>query len=345
MRLDASAIVGPLRVDGDDRVRARWRRASRDSSPRSAGTTTVARAAALTRLRHDGDQDGSHVLSAIFRIASAARRLAPGPPSLRRTSARPSRIRAARCGSVKHRDRFAGDGLRRERVLDQLRHDPLARDQVHHREGVELDQTAGRCGTRAATGDRRRPSACREARSARSRCPTPSATTIGRREHRIGVALDDRERRRSRRAGSNRRSSRCGARAMTNCAAGTRWRIRSAAAMRVGRMRRTSLGRLPGRMRDRRRVRIETRAAAGTRRARRCRVDQIDQRMPDELDRHAGVAIDRFLERKNHEHAIGDRADGLQPAGTPGPDLRADVVDDRDAELLDARARRTLKPK
>ena len=49
------------------------------------------------------------------------------------------------------------------------------------------------------------------------------------------------------------------------------------------------------------------------RRARRRRARQIDQRMADELDRHAAVAIDRFLERKNHQHEIREPADRLEP--------------------------------
>ena len=36
---------------------------------------------------------------------------------------------------------------------------------------------------------------------------------------------------------------------------------------------------------------------------------QIDQRMTDELDRDTALAIDGFLEREDHQHAIGERAD------------------------------------
>ena len=71
--------------------------------------------------------------------------------------------------------------------------------------------------------------------------------------------------------------------------------------------------------------------------ARHRRRRQIDERMADELDRHPAFPIDRFLERKDHQDPIRDPTDRLQPAGTPGPDLRADVIDDRHAELLDGR--------
>ena len=107
----------------------------------------------------------------------------------------------------------------------------------------------------------------------------------------------------------------------------------------VGRMRRTSFGPAARQHRNRRRVGI-----AAPSRARNAVADaslrrEIDQRMADELHRHAGLAIDRLLERKDHEHAIGDLANRLDPPGTPRPDLRADVVDDRDAEPLARRAR------
>ena len=51
---------------------------------------------------------------------------------------------------------------------------------------------------------------------------------------------------RSAASGSNRESDRPGARATTSCADGTRSRMRRAAAAMSGRMRRSSLGRLPG---------------------------------------------------------------------------------------------------
>ena len=65
------------------------------------------------------------------------------------------------------------------------------------------------------------------------------------------------------------------------------------------------------------------------------RAREIDQRMADELDRHAGIAVERFFEGKNHQHAIGDALHRPHPVPAPGPELRADVVNDRDAQLLD----------
>ena len=49
-------------------------------------------------------------------------------------------MRAAMRTIGEHRDRFARDGFRREGVLNQLRHDPLAGDQVHHPDHLHGDQ-------------------------------------------------------------------------------------------------------------------------------------------------------------------------------------------------------------
>ena len=72
--------------------------------------------------------------------------------------------------------------------------------------------------------------------------------------------------------------------------------------------------------------------------ARRRRFREIDQRMPDEFDRHAAGLVNRRLERKNDEHAIRDGADRGEPPRPRRPDLGADVVDDRNAEALDRRS-------
>ena len=64
---------------------------------------------------------------------------------------------------------------------------------------------------------------------------------------------------------------------------------------------------------------------------------EIDERMADELHWHPAISIDLLLERKNHEHKIGNRANGFQASGAPGPDLGADVIDDRHAEPFDLR--------
>src|SRR6185503_16656735 len=47
-------------------------------------------------------------------------------------------------------------------------------------------------------------------------------------------------------------------------------------------------------------------------------------------------AIHILFERKDHEHPIRDLPDRRETPGPPRPDLRADVIDDRNAETLDA---------
>ena len=64
------------------------------------------------------------------------------------------------------------------------------------------------------------------------------------------------------------------------------------------------------------------------------RACEIHQRMADELYGYAGIAIQLFLERKDHQHAVGDALDHPHAALAPRPQLRTDVVDDRDAELF-----------
>ena len=65
--------------------------------------------------------------------------------------------------------------------------------------------------------------------------------------------------------------------------------------------------------------------------------------MADKLHRHRGLAIDRLLEGKDHEHAVGNLPHRLHPPGTPRPQLRADVVDDRNAEAFDAACQRKIE--
>src|SRR5215510_14752876 len=58
--------------------------------------------------------------------------------------------------------------------------------------------------------------------------------------------------------------------------------------------------------------------------------------MPNELDGHAALLIDRLFKWKDHQHDVGDFADRLEPTRALRPDLRADVIHDRNAEALDA---------
>ena len=105
-----------------------------------------------------------------------------------------------------------------------------------------------------------------------------------------------------------------------------------AAAASTGRTRRSSFGRLPGSSATHRPAPGSSPTARSNIARGRVGARQIDERMPDELDGHAGLLVDRRLERKDHEHAIDVAANRLEPPGAPRPELRADVVDDRHAE-------------
>ena len=54
--------------------------------------------------------------------------------------------------------------------------------------------------------------------------------------------------------------------------------------------------------------------------------------MADPVHRDSGAAIDVFLERKDHEHTVGDPLHRPQAAGPPRPELRTDVVHHRHTE-------------
>ena len=66
--------------------------------------------------------------------------------------------------------------------------------------------------------------------------------------------------------------------------------------------------------------------------------DQIEQRVPHERDGDVRLAIQRRLERKDDEGPGHEPLHGPEPPAPPRPRLRADVVDDGDAEGRDRRA-------
>ena len=69
-------------------------------------------------------------------------------------------------------------------------------------------------------------------------------------------------------------------------------------------------------------------------------VNQVDEWMADELDGHAGPLVQCLLEREDHEHAVREALDDLHPARSPGPQLRPDVIHDRNAPCV----KRLAKP-
>ena len=68
------------------------------------------------------------------------------------------------------------------------------------------------------------------------------------------------------------------------------------------------------------------------------RRDQVDQRVPDELDGHGGSLVDLRLEREDRQDQRHEAAHRVQPSFAPGPQLRRDVVDHRHAGGVQRRA-------
>ena len=62
---------------------------------------------------------------------------------------------------------------------------------------------------------------------------------------------------------------------------------------------------------------------------------EIDERMPDEFHGHAFPSIQLLFERKDHQHPADEPLHRLHAAGAPRPELRADVVDHRNAETME----------
>jgi hypothetical protein len=61
----------------------------------------------------------------------------------------------------------------------------------------------------------------------------------------------------------------------------------------------------------------------------RAQLDDIQQRMADELHPQPGGRVEVLLERQDDQQEVGERRHRLDPARAPGPYLRADVVGDR----------------
>ena len=125
-------------------------------------------------------------------------------------------------------------------------------------------------------------------------------------------------------------SFKCGARATTNCAAGTSAVMSGMVSRSTGNVARSSFGRLPGSS--------ATVGADGSRPARRrnasrgTHLDQIHQRVAHECHRNPLTLVERGLEREDRQHLRDESLHRVDVARAPGPQLRADVVDDRHAE-------------
>src|SRR5437867_780702 len=65
-----------------------------------------------------------------------------------------------------------------------------------------------------------------------------------------------------------------------------------------------------------------------------CRADHVHKWVTDELHFDAGLPVKFFFEGKDDQHLVDELFDLLDAAGTPCPNLGADVVKDRRARLL-----------
>ena len=61
---------------------------------------------------------------------------------------------------------------------------------------------------------------------------------------------------------------------------------------------------------------------------------QLRQRMADKLGLHALIAVEGLLEGEDHQHAVDVLAHQLDAVLLPGPQLRTDKIEDRNAELM-----------
>ena len=165
----------------------RSKRGAKESKSCSEESSESLDSATLGRLAPDSSDssltpsttDSSTLWSQVFltafatsSTASAARPLAPGPPSFARTSpsARARLVGALRVGQ--QRQRLGRDALGGAVVLDELGHDAAPGNEVDHRHVVDQQKPPAKpVGQRRQAG-RRPPSDGRATRPARSRCPT-----------------------------------------------------------------------------------------------------------------------------------------------------------------------------
>ncbi len=64
------------------------------------------------------------------------------------------------------------------------------------------------------------------------------------------------------------------------------------------------------------------------------RLDEVYQGMAHVVGSNPFLAIERLLERKNHQHLVDELADLSNATAPPGPHLGADVVENGDSPLL-----------
>src|SRR5487761_369752 len=73
-------------------------------------------------------------------------------------------------------------------------------------------------------------------------------------------------------------------------------------------------------------------------------MNRIYQWMPDEIYRNSGSAINVFLERKHHEHALESPLNPAHAPGTPRPNLRADEINAANSVFLQTPRQAKIEP-
>ena len=258
------------------------------------------------------------------------------PDRVDRSSGRVRRAAAARAGLARRRDpaasRRPARGLSAATPLlarDRLGREPILNQLGHDRAGRPRGSPCRRCCTRTnrrpmayVSGDRRYTITIGRPCSAACTVAVPDAvTTTSDAASTSSVAASRRSPRGSRRraqssSGANSASSSAGARATRNCTPGTlRATSDAAAPPALGRIRANLVRPAARQQRHDGPARVEADRRAATSRVS-GRPRQVDQRMADELDRHAGLLVDRRLERKDHEHR--DRRTGCSVSSRPG---------------------------
>ena len=281
-------------------------------------------------------EEGRHLLqgdasASISATSPAARPLAPPAPRRPRTSASAVRIVLRAAASVEQAGRLGGDPLGVGLALDQLGHHPPAQHQVDQGDVRQPHQQAGE-----EIGPARQP-VDHDHRSAQQAHLQGRRARGTERQVRVGdggeaVALDDRHRQARELHG------------LVQQLAGHRGRADDP------RFDGQPAGQPPHRRQQRRQQRLDLaqpRAGQEGDAERAVRLllaavpglgedrHLVHQGMADVDHVHAVAAVEVHLEGEEHQHAVHQAGDGLHPALAPGPHLRADVVDDLQAPLLE----------
>jgi hypothetical protein len=235
------------------------------------------------------------------------------------------------CGIGQHPKRLVGDTLRREIVLDQLRHDAPPGDQICHRIRADVHEWFAE-----AIGKSREPidddHRTFMERGLDGHGARRHQGYIRRCKHIVGAPFYNRHRSRKTIEWREQRIVEMWSARNNELNVAEPLPDEGRSADQIQQNCVDLIATTSGEKRDDRPGGIKSAATQELRAWSRRRRD-VEQRVPDPLHRNAGVAIDRFFKREDHEHAIGNPPHRLHSAATPGPQLWTDVVDDGHAQF------------